>query len=332
MNKLLWIDDGGDTREELARTLAVELSLECVYKSPGEVQQVLNGGMRGYDAIFVDHYLTHNDGDRNVGSNKGASLCSELRVCCPDVPIFGISAARDDQLSLTERSEYDLFATAEKYGELRANGEIKSAVNGFAQLRSLIRPDIIYEGEDFINAVLDQFGAHREDLSVMKKILPSCLRSRESFNIHRAFQWVSTKFMRKDGILIHSKSIAAMIGLKDEAFMEKIKSKLVDCCYKGVFSFGDNVFWRSKVLAKLANLTHNDGSTPLSHYCEKLDGVLSDECATCAKCGKKYTEVLAYEDETPSANKYPAHYDCVIEIEKGQSLFFDADYLLEESD
>ena len=330
MNKLLWIDDEA-MRKDMAKSIAETLTLECVYMSPDNVQQVLNGDMSNYDAIFIDHYLTRDLDKRETGYNKGASLCSELRVCCPDVPIFGISAAREDQLSQNEKSEYDLFATAEKYDELKLNGKIKSAVEGFAQFRLLRNPNSVSDGKDFIDVIIEKMGAPTEDLSVIRKILPSCLRTQETFNIHRAFQWISTKFLQKDGVLIWSRTIAAMIGLKEDAFKQKIKPKLLDCCYQGVFAFGDDIFWRSKVLAALANLTGNDGSIPLSHYCEKLEGVSVNDYAECIYCHKKYTELLAYEDRSPSAKTHPAHYDCAFEVEEGQSLYFDSDYLLKES-
>ena len=208
---------------------------------------------------------------------------------------------------------------------------VKSAVAGFRQLKQLVKSDSVHGDEDFIDIVLRQFEVPSDDSSLMKKILPSCLSVREKFNIHMAFQWVLKKFLKKDGILIGSKTIAAMIGLKEEPFMEKIKPKLHDCHYRGLFAFGDDTFWRSKVFAVLANLTGNDGSMPLSHYCTKLDGVEDEDCATCIKCGEKYTELLAYEDRSPTAKAYPVHYKCSIEVEEGQSLFFDSEYLVKES-
>ena len=330
MNKLLWIDDE-DIRKDLAKSIAKELTLDCVYRSLTDARLVLKGAMSDFDVIFVDHYLTRDDDERCAGSNKGASLCSELRVCCPDVPIFGISAARECQLSQNERSEYDLFATATEYGNLRSSGLIKNTVEGFRQLKQLINTNVTSDDEDFIDIVLKQFVVPSDDWSLMKKILPSCLRLRETFNIHGAFQWMSKKFLKKDGILIGSKTIAAMIGLKDDAFERKIKSKLQNCHYRGVFAFGDDTFWRSQVLTVLANLTGNDGSIPLSHYCEKLEGVSVEDYAECVYCHKNYTELLAYDDRSSSAKAYPAHYDCAVEVEEGQSLYFDSDYLLKES-
>ena len=330
MNKLLWVDDE-NARTDLARSIAESLTLECVYLSLQEARSILRGSMSGFDAIFVDHYLTRNVDERDAGSNKGASLCSEFRVCCPYVPIFGISAAREDQLSLNERSEYDFFATATEYRNSILIDMVKSAVAGFRQLKQLVKSDSVHGDEDFIDVVLRQFDVPSDDSSLMKKILPSCLSVREKFNIHMAFQWVLKKFLKKDGILIGSKTIAAMIGLKEEPFMEKIKPKLHDCHYRGLFAFGDDTFWRSTVFAVLANLTGNDGSMPLSHYCTKLDGVEDEDCATCIKCGERYTELLAYEDRSPTAKAYPVHYKCSIEVEEGQSLFFDSEYLVKES-
>ena len=330
MKKMLWIDDE-DSRMDLAKAIADDLALECVYQPLEGAHSTAEKTMAEFEVIFIDHYFTKKINERSAGSNMGASLCSKFRLCCPDVPIFGISAASGAQLSVNEKSEYDLFATESEYAGLRACGKIKGAVDGFRHLRQLMTSGDVHDGEDFVGIVLAQFGAPPDDLSLMRKILPSCLRSRETYNIHHAFQWMSTKFMQKDGILIKTKSIAAMIGVKEAAFIAKIKPKIRDCRYQGVFAFGDDVFWRSLVFAKLANLTENDGSIPLSHYCEKLANISTEDYAVCERCQKNYTEVIAYEDRTPAARAFPAHLDCSIEVQEGQSLFFDSDYLLKES-
>lgn len=326
MGNLLWIDDNA-SRESMAKELAEKLRLRCVFRKPGEWENVARES-EDADLIVIDHYLRMDDRKDFLPKHTGAACCSELRLDWQDVPVICISSATSSQINHSIRNEYDYFITETEFDT--KFGFIESTVEGFRQLRSVAKENI--DSAQLRSRLIALLQVPDSEEDSLRMIMPKCMISKETYNPHNVYRWLISKFLAKDGLLISEYSLSGAIGLKIEAFHRILRNHLDACRYKGIFcGCGNVLYWKTNVNKLLHEIVGNDGSIPLSHYCEHLSGSTQDDYALCYRCNKPYTEVVAMEDATDSAKSYPAHYDCCDEILEGQSLFFDVDYIIKES-
>ena len=342
---LLWVDDDYSGRQTKLEAVAEALGLKlvCVEKSNSDKNWfdslsrcVKNNRLvnKAVSVIVIDYYLSSQDPNSPV-FDKGASLCSVLRILFPDVPILGVSNASKDIIRNDEKKEFAYFVELTRLPSSFSDDSenilksIKSIVDGYASIRyckARKRKDAL---------LLELCKVPRLSRDSFDRIIPSMFKSEFTNGIaNDIFAWFRGTVLYFQGVLIDSGTAAAMIGAKESYFMDTIQKRLPkNCFYEGVFAdLNGKWFWRNELITALRKMVKDDGSIEVSHYIEKFT---TDKMkwAKCPNCKKYYTELVSYAERNvtdPLNKRVPAHRRCVVVSEIIPPLFFEPIYILDE--
>ena len=342
---VLWLDDQFATREKKIKAISNELGLELLPIEKTEADQDWHSAFARHinnqkiDAkevflVVVDHFLAQLKNDAST-FDKGASLCSALRIQFTDVPIIGVSYARTEDISPSQINEYTYFEDFsslpidfedDKYGRLLA---IKSIVSGFWEMRSY-KPRKKQSWE--IETLAKVPGLSRNDFL---RVIPFEFQAQElPTRANEVFNWYIKTLFEYQGVLIDLCSASARIGVTEEYFRKSIQPKISDnCVYNGIF---DNVkgirFWRNELFTELQQMVKADNPIKRSHYCEIFTNDKKN-WAKCRSCGKYYTELEAYAERNIKDRhnkRVPAHRLCVEPAQEPCPIFFEPKYILDK--
>ena len=326
VKSFLWIDDAPDDRKAQISYISRKLELGQKILGPNVgaswFDQLMDEQSSNIDIIFVDQNLSNKS---NIEAfSAGSSLCSVLKAKYSGVPIIGVSVAAKTSLSYSQVNEFtDFFELDQLRDKVKS---VQAIVNGFRMLRQKV---LVRKREE--KRVLSLLDIPDEDKELMRKIIPSDFLLREPIQIaHDYYKWIRNTLMSYQGLLINEKELAASIGLSDEVFSAKIAKNLTACRYAGIFSEGSNVrYWKSLAIQELCRMSGGiETGEKLSRYGLSI---VKDEklLALCPVCGDKFTEVLAYdEDSINSIGRSAAHFRCVKEAHISRPAFFDPIYVL----
>ncbi len=340
---VLWFDDQFAKREKKITAISNALGLELLSIEKSEEDQDWHSAFarhintRKIDAnevflVVVDHFLAQSRKDAST-FDKGASLCSALRIQFTDVPIIGVSYARTEDISLNQINEYTYFEDFsslpidfedDKNGRLLA---IKSIVSGFGEMRS-------YKSRKNQSLALVSLAkAPKLSQNDFLRVIPLSLQSQAlSTKANEVFDWYMTTLFEYQGVLIDRCSAAARIGVTEEYFSNCILPKIPDnCVYRGVFENVKGIrFWRNELFSALQQMVGTDNLMEMSHYVEFFAKDKKD-WAKCKSCGKYYTELDAYAERNindRNNKRVPAHRLCVETVKAPCPIFFEPKYIL----
>ena len=342
---VLWFDDQFAKREKKIQAISNALGLELLSIEKTKEDQDWHSAFARHinnqkiDAkevflVVVDHFLAQLRNDAST-FDKGASLCSALRIQFTDVPIIGVSYARAEDISPSQVNEYTYFEDFsslpidfedDKYGRLLA---INSIVSGFWEMRSY-KPRKKQPFELVSLAKVPKLSQND-----FLRVIPLHLQSQAlSTKANEVFDWYMTTLFEYQGVLIDRCSAAARIGVTEEYFSNCIQKKIPDnCFYKGVFKNVKGIrFWRNELFSALQQMVGTDNLMEMSHYCEVFTNDKKN-WVKCKSCGKYYTELDAYaeRDINDKNNKrVPAHRLCVETVNAPCPIFFEPKYILDK--
>ena len=283
--------------------------------------------------VVVDHFLAQSGKDSST-FDKGASLCSALRIQFTDVPIIGVSYARKEDISTNQINEYTYFEDfntlpvdyeEDKQGRLLA---IRSIVSGFEEMRNA-------KPRKKLPALLSLAKVPKFSRNDFSRVLPFDFQTQEiSARANEVFDWYMKTLFEYQGVLVDLCSASARIGMTEEYFQTCIQPKISgNCVYSGIFKNVKGVrFWRNELFAELQQMLKADNLIEMSHYGEMFTDDKKN-WAKCRSCGKYYTELDAFAERNIKDNnnkRVPAHRLCV---EPAQDLcppFFEPKYILDK--
>ena len=322
--RFLWIDDAPNERKAQIAFLSRKIHIEKLIIGPEEksswFDRLKSRRIPAIEIVFVDQNLSNNS--TYEAFSAGSSLCSVLRAKFPGVPIVGVSATSKKEIPYSQVKEFTEFYELAQMRDSIA--EIETLISGFSKLRC--------SKNQKMNAhIMDLLGVPESDQDLMEKIIPSDFKGKASAQVvEDLYKWLKSSLFSFQGILISPPQLAAVIGLTVEAFRRYVESELEECKYKGVFACDDTkLYWKSLALEKLTKLASGEKTgLKLSHYgyaITKNEKTLAE----CPVCHEKYTEVLAYEEDSfNSIEKSAAHLRCVQEAHISRPAFFDPVYVV----
>ncbi len=342
---VLWFDDQFAKRETKIKAISKALGLKPLSIEKSEADKDwLSAFARHIEdqkvdtkdvfLVVVDHFLVQS---RKTAStfDKGASLCSTLRIHFADVPILGVSNARAEDISPNQLKEYTHF---EDFASLPVDFEddkdgrlvaIQSIVSGFSEMRKYKplkkkSPSLLslakvpeFSQNDFLRVIPFEFQA--QDLSA---------------RANEVFDWYMKILFEYQGVLIDICSASARIGVTEEFFKTCIQPKISgNCVYSGIFKNVKGIrFWRNELFTELQQMVNTDNLIEMSHYGE----IFTDDkknWAKCRSCGKYYTELEAYAERNikdKHNKRVPAHRLCVETVQEPCPMFFEPKYILDK--
>lgn len=324
-NILLWVDDKPSERKSRIGRLCKVLGLIpqdiCLNTQEGGswFETLRNFEDESVALVIVDQYLSNKSTIEPFSA--GSSLCSVLREKFIDVPIVGISAAARADIPESLLDEYTAFYELEWL--LDASEELKAMLKGFESIREMGKKQKRCSMLKLLNAP-PICSDYLNKIIPLEFMSPDLTRKSISF-----YKWCRDVLFCFQGVLLDSAAIAASIGLEESSFLKEVSGELECCEYAGIFARKDRKFyWRDVAYQRLALLANDTGDIKLSHYGEILCG--GTKClATCPICHKKYTEVLAHEENRlTGSRRRAAHYRCVVEANLPRPALFDPVYIL----
>ena len=342
---LLWIDDDYSSRKTKLESVseALGLNLVCVEKSNADRNWfdsinrcVMNNrlGSKDVSVIVIDYYLASQDPNSRV-FDKGASLCSVFRLLFPDVPILGVSNASKEIIHDDEKKEYAYFGELTRLPSSFSDDSentlktIQSIVDGYASIRRCKTQ----KKKDALLLALCKVPRLSHDS--FERVIPLAFKSDFTNGIaNDIFAWFKGTVLYFQGVLIESGTAAAMIGAKENYFIDTIQEQLPKhCFYDGIFAdINGKWFWRNELMAALRKMVKDDGSIETSHYIEKFTNDKT-KWAKCPTCKNYYTELASYAERNvndPLNKRVPSHRRCVVVSEILPPLFFEPIYILDE--
>lgn len=283
--------------------------------------------------VVVDHFLAQSKKDSST-FDKGASLCSALRIQFTNVPIIGVSYARTEDISANQINEYTYF---EDFSSLPVDFEddkqnrllaIQAIVSGFEEMRK-------YKPRKKMSAILSLAKVPEFSRNDFLRVLPRDFQPPViPARANEVFDWYMDTLFEYQGVLIDLCSASAMIGVTEDFFNKCIRPKISDnCVYGGIFKNVKGIrFWRNELFVELQKMIKADNLIEMSHYCEMLTKDKKN-WAKCRSCGKYYTELVAYAERniTDKNNKrVPAHRLCVETALEPCPMFFEPKYILDK--
>lgn len=340
---VVWFDDDLAKRKPKIEAISKALGLRLVviekktsdpnwFAAFSAAQKEKNLSTNNVALLAVDHYLrAHKMGTSTY--DRGASLCSFLRMEFKDIPIIGVSSAKKDIISSSEKKEYAYFLNYSRlpYDETDdcegVISSIRSIVSGYASIRkSMCKKQKVTNTLISLMKVPEKFGAD------ILRVLPKELRVADlSGCANDVFAWFNEVLLGYQGVLVDTLAAASMIGVTEDYFVNEVVPKLSkECQYNGIFSKVRGVhFWRELLIGTLQDLVDEHGSLELSHFVEKLTADRRN-WAKCIACKKPFTELVAYAecDMDDSANKRgPAHRECVAIAAGPCPIYFEPKYI-----
>lgn len=284
--------------------------------------------------VVVDHFLAKSIKDAST-FDKGASLCSALRIQFTDVPIIGVSKAQAEYISANQVNEYTYF---EDFSSLPVDLEddkssrllaIKSIMSGFWKMRS-------YKPRKKRSLALVSLAkVPKLSQNDFLRVIPLHLQLQElSTKANEVFDWYMKTLFEYQGVLIDRCSAAARIGVTEEYFINCILPRIPDnCVYRGVFENVKGIrFWRNELFSALQQMVGTDIPMEMSHYGEMFTKDKKN-WAKCMSCGKYYTELDAYAERNindKNNKRVPAHRLCVETAQGPCPIFFEPKYILDK--
>ena len=341
--KILWFDDDFERRGRKAEAVAklIGLPLLKVEKTPKDeswfssLQRCIGDNDLSSDnvALFVVDHCLKSPKLGGTAYDRGAALCSILRMQFRDVPIVGVSNAKADVISAKEKNEYAYFLNYSKLPSIASDDKdgviqsIKSIVDGYRLIRERsCKSDAV--GDEIV-ALANPPDMAKADF---QRVLPLSIRGNNLRDCaNDVFSWYNDVLLNYQGVLVDVLSASAMIGATEEYFRDMILPRLSKSCqYQGIFSdFKGLHFWRKQLLLDLSKIVKDDGSIELSHYIERLTKNKKN-WARCRSCHKPFTELAAYgERDTHDIlnGRKPAHRRCVVTTQEPCPAFFEPKYI-----
>jgi len=340
---VVWFEDDLAKRKPKIEAISSALGLKLVviekkasdqnwFAAFSEMQKEKNLSTNNVALIAVDHYLRA----RKMGAStydRGASLCSFLRMEFKDIPIIGVSSAKKDIVSSSEKKEYAYFLNYSRlpYDETDDSEGIISAIRSIVSGYMSIRKSI-HKKQKVTNALISLMKTPEKLGEDILRVLPKELQVDDlSGCANDVFAWFNEVLLNYQGVLVDTLAAASMIGVTEDYFVNEVVPRLSkECQYNGIFSrVKGGHFWRELLIGKLQDLVDEHGSLELSHFVEKLTDDRSN-WAKCITCKKPFTELVAYAecDMDDSANKRgPAHRECVAIAVGPCPIYFEPKYI-----
>ena len=345
MNKyVLWFDDQFAKRETKIKSISKALGLKLLSIEKSDADKDWHSAFARFiqeqkvDAkdvllVVVDHFLAQS-GKKASTFDKGASLCSALRIQFTNVPIIGVSYARTEDISANQVNEYTYF---EDFSSLPVDFEedtqgrllaIQSIVSGFLEMRN-------YKPRKKLPALLSLAKAPEFSRNDFLRVIPLDFQTQEiSARSNEVFDWYMKTLFEYQGVLIDLCSASARIGVTEDYFKKCIQPKITDTCfYKGIFKDVKGIrFWRNELFTELRQMLDADNLIEMSHYGEMFTKDKKN-WAKCRSCGKYYTELDAYAERNikdKNNKRVPAHRLCVEIVQEPCPIFFEPKYILDK--
>jgi CheY-like chemotaxis protein len=321
-----WVDDDDD-RESDAEGLDEETDrIEVYFKSPEEVDELLQSVDEGSDIdlpdlILMDWFLNQ----QSDYEGTGLALEGRIRDTFPEIPVYGFSAQGHDP-DFESRRGGDRFDNLLPHSSLlqgNAGEKLANHISSYHEIRNV-------KGEG-AEALIELFNPPS---NVRSEKLPSALPTEfkngipngeeyEHGDVLRFGNWVRDEFLERPGLLWDEQLTATKLGLKKGAF-EEYQDEFKNAIYDGIFEPQEGArWWKSDIIGILLELSDKadlEFESPWSSAPDILN-VDESELAECVVCQEHYPETVAYRSPD-SDQRSPVHFRCS-EIKKSRDGVFD---------
>lgn len=292
--RITWIDDNPE-RKGSAVVMERELNAKVDFVDVKDVDldDVLDALTKKSepDVVIVDHNL---EGESGI-FKKGSTVATYLRENWYECPMICVSGVDVNQVDSQQRNLYEAFYSIQEISDHFT--EIKIIALAYNNLKDN-RPTTIDE-------LLEILGTPEDDRIKLASIIPTQIK--ENFEdtslLVEMSKWINSTLLSRPGFLYDDLHAATFLGLNIDGF-EKIKKKFKSAKYTGPFANPEvDRWWKTTLLAILNEVTDVRG-LPWEKG-RKLKGIDQNDYSKCYSSEEPFPEVIAFIDQTRSAQQQP---------------------------
>ncbi len=327
--KFIWIDDDPDSRKLESINMAKRLKVEIDYKDVknNSLQNCIELLLKSHnppELILIDHKF---DEDRSQLFKTGSSVAAVIRDKWPLCPIICVTGVSINALSSLNKSLYEdiiPFHDISNYDET-----ILSIANAYIKISETKHKNL--------NKLFELIQAPESEFGKMKTILPNVLKDdfRDKGFASNFSHWVRNTLMGRPGFLYDKLWISTLLGIKETSF-HKVEPIFKSALYKGIFRLDSNPrWWKGSVLDLLTEKVKGNGLSFEKGRQLKYgkNSITKKDYSQCYVNPTQIPETVAFEDDTPSSNRYPMSYKNTIPHPLySDLLFFDQIRMMKSSE
>lgn len=314
--RFVWIDDNVERASGYRGALAGSLRGESVETLLDVVQvketllEDLNARVEEWtssppDLIMLDHNFA--TVPKRLFDLHGSALAHLLRIRLPGIPIVCVSGQtiESGDFNIEDLSEYTYLF---EVNQINREENLERLFAIALDFRQLCFP----ERKPVRQSLIQILRSPEADKAALLSVLPEEFEGTyvHGTSPHRLARWVLNVLMKRPGFLYDSLETATFLGLKQEAFENKVKSQFDGARYKGPFATDREPLWWSTALTDALYVALPDQiSLPPQEAGRRFPEIEENDFSRCAVTNEHSPppDVVAYTDATATDRRAVRH-------------------------
>ena len=314
--RFIWVDDNveratgyiGGLNGNLRQT-PVETKLEVVAVTKTLFddlsQKALDWISNPPDMIMLDHDFSKVA--QRMFDIRGSALAHLLRIQLPKTPIVCMSGqnVNSEDFNIEDLSEYTYIFDVNQINNEENLERLFSIAEDFKLL--------CFPGKSAVRqALVEALSPPETDKLSLLSVLPEEFEGTfvHGTSPHRMARWVLNIFMRRPGFLCDTLEAATFLGLKQSAFVDKVKHYFEPARYRGPFATDSHpLWWASAISDVLYEKLPNQTALSPTNAGRQFEGISEDDYSRCGVTNEHTPapDVVAYTDATKFERRAVRH-------------------------